>query len=227
MMERAYKKMNAEDTMDQRIKETTTWNASKTGGPGNKRNRSNTQQLAANGGKAYPDQKKIFYELKNKGVLATPKPMDIRTQEWRNNGKYCEYHQDQGHTTEECKSLAREIKRHQKLPDPPKNQQNLKGTVFMISGGDNNKRKEASPEIFSINKKRKEIIYFSDEDLEGINFPHPDPLVISPIINEFRVQRVLVDTGASIDVIYWDAFKNLGLEENQSIPENTPIKGFG
>lgn len=42
----------------------------------------------------------------------------------------------------------------------------------MISGGDNNKRKEASPEILSIDKKRKEIIYFSNEDLEGIKCPH-------------------------------------------------------
>lgn len=37
---------------------------------------------------------------------------------------------------------------------------------------------------------------------------------------------MLVDTGASVDIIYWDAFKNLGLEESSLEVDNTPIKGF-
>lgn len=80
MMERAYKEMNAEDTMDQRIKETTIQNTPRTGGPSNKGNRSNFSQATANGGEFHPNQMKIFCKLKNKGVLATPQPMDVRTQ---------------------------------------------------------------------------------------------------------------------------------------------------
>lgn len=164
MMERTYKEMNSEDTMDQRIKEEMTWN------------------MPIKGGNPHSNQKKLFCELKSKGILSSPRPMDDRTQQSRNNGKFCKYYQDQGHTTKECRSLAKEIERHQpveKLPDPPRTQQNLKGTVFMILGRENNKRKEASSEILSINKKdrKKEIIYFSEDDLSDIKFPHQDPLL--------------------------------------------------
>lgn len=61
--------------------------------------------------------------------------MNTRTLPYRANGKYCEYHQDQDHTTEECRTLAREIEKYQsqeKLPGPSDNRSNLKGTVFMI-----------------------------------------------------------------------------------------------
>lgn len=46
-------------------------------------------------------------------------------------------------------------------------------------------------------------------DLENITTPHADLLVISPIINKFKVNRVLVDIGASVDILYLDAFKNM------------------
>lgn len=95
----------------------------------------------------------------------------------------------------------------------------------MILGESNSKTIEAPNNLPGI-RPRKEVIFFSDEDTEEVKFPHLDPLVISPIINEFLVQRVLVDTGASVDIIYSDAFKNLGLEEKDLSPDNTPIKGF-
>lgn len=120
--------------------------------------------------------------------------------------------------------MAREIEKHQsreKLLGLPKDKQNLKGTVFMILEGDNAKTIE-KPIVLHRKRPRKEIIFFSEEDIREIKFPHLDPLVISPIIGEFLVQRVLVDTGTSVDIIYiiyWDTFKNLGLEEANLTPD--------
>lgn len=176
-----------------------------------------------------PNQIEIYRDLKNEGVLSPTPPMGAKSLPYRNNGKYCEYHQDQGHTTDERRTLAREIEKYQaqeKLPGPPKTQQNLRGTVFMIMGGEANKRK-AQEGKNNVKKSKTTAIYFSDEDTKEVKYPHQDPLVISPIINEFIVQRVLVDTGASVDVMYWDAFKNLGLEESNLTPYSTSIKGFG
>lgn len=44
---------------------------------------------------------------------------------------------------------------------------------------------------------------------------HHDPLVITPIVQrrdqqKIRLDRVLVNTGASVDVLYWNAFDQLG-----------------
>lgn len=156
MMERAYKEMNSEDTMDQRIKEVMTWNTPRINKP--KENRRNFPQTNSENPRS--NQKGMFYELKIKGALTPARPMDTRSQQSRSIGKLCEYHQDQGHTTEECRSLAREIEKHQfaeKLPGPPQAQQNVRGTVFMILGGENSKRKESNPKVFSINKKERKL----------------------------------------------------------------------
>lgn len=43
----------------------------------------------------------------------------------------------------------------------------------------------------------------------GIETPHYDPLIIGILIKETYLLRVLVNIGASIDILYWDVFKNL------------------
>ena len=66
-----------------------------------------------------------------------------------------------------------------------------------------NPRKAYAKEVLQIvgrsSKKAKveTIISFNDDDLEGIKFPHDDPLVIMPVIGNSPVKRVLVDGGAS------------------------------
>lgn len=50
-------------------------------------------------------------------------------------------------------------------------------------------------------------IRFTAKDLEDVTIPHHDPLVVSPIIQRrdggfSKVARVLMDTGASIDILY-------------------------
>lgn len=56
---------------------------------------------------------------------------------------------------------------------------------------------------------------FTDNDLMGITTPYHDPLVITLIVRmkdqvKIRLNRVLIDTSASMDVLYWDAFDQLG-----------------
>lgn len=47
------------------------------------------------------------------------------------------------------------------------------------------------------------------------------------VIRKTRLLQVLIDTGASVDILYWDAFKNLHLREEDVSPNFGPIKGFG
>ncbi|XP_060182646.1 uncharacterized protein LOC132612577 [Lycium barbarum] len=54
-------------------------------------------------------------------------------------------------------------------------------------------------------------ITFNDEDMEGIAQPHNDALVISFLVNKFRIKRVLIDPGSSANIIRWRVIEQLGL----------------
>ncbi|XP_059284867.1 uncharacterized protein LOC132038169 [Lycium ferocissimum] len=47
--------------------------------------------------------------------------------------------------------------------------------------------------------------------MEGITQPHNDALVISVLVNKFRIKRVLIDLGSSANIIRWRVIEQLGL----------------
>ncbi|XP_074337390.1 uncharacterized protein LOC141674578 [Apium graveolens] len=108
----------------------------------------------------------------------------------------------------------------------------------MISGGPTaagtirNSRKAYAREMMSIvgepsKRSKSEItLKFGDPDLEGLKFPQDDPLVITPIVGNCPVMRVLVDNGASIDILFHDIFIRMGYNDSQLTPSNAPIYGF-
>ncbi|XP_022891630.1 uncharacterized protein LOC111406435 [Olea europaea var. sylvestris] len=86
------------------------------------------------------------------------------------------------------------------------NKQPTAGTINIIvrgtaSGGDfSSGRKQYAkqpPIILRPDLGRTEDITFGTDDLEGIAFPHDDALVISAIIANFEVKRIMVDNGSA------------------------------
>ncbi|XP_031106926.1 uncharacterized protein LOC116011573 [Ipomoea triloba] len=75
-------------------------------------------------------------------------------------------------------------------------------------------------------RKRTEPILFSDDDLPLHGEAQNDPLVITLDVNGTDVQRVLVDTGSSVNILYFDVFALLGLSTDQLTPIRTPLSGF-
>ncbi|XP_074356102.1 uncharacterized protein LOC141695786 [Apium graveolens] len=67
---------------------------------------------------------------------------------------------------------------------------------------------------------------FDDFDLEGVKFPHDDPLVIIPIIGNNPIKRVLVENGASLDILLYDTFIKMGYNDYRLTPTDMPIYGF-
>ena len=55
-------------------------------------------------------------------------------------------------------------------------------------------------------------ISFTDADLEGVELPHNDPLVIALKVGGQLVDRILVDLGSAFDIIYKNLFEMLGLK---------------
>lgn len=63
--------------------------------------------------KPQSNQREVSFELNKKGILPTLKTMRSDTREFRDNSKYCEYHQDIGHHIGKCKTLAVSIKQEE------------------------------------------------------------------------------------------------------------------
>ncbi len=62
-----------------------------------------------------------------------------------------------------------------------------------------------------LRKESVEQIVFTDQDLEGVQLPHSDALVITLRIGKFNVKRILIDPGSSAEIMYEPLFRGLGL----------------
>lgn len=69
-------------------------------------------------------------------------------------------------------------------------------------------------------------ISFCDDDLEGVDLPHNDPLVISLKVGDHSVNKILVDTGSSVNVMYNNLFKMLKLKLEDLKPTSCVMRGF-
>ncbi|KAH7850593.1 hypothetical protein Vadar_000281 [Vaccinium darrowii] len=63
-------------------------------------------------------------------------------------------------------------------------------------------------------RSEKQLITFSQKDEVGVIYTHDDPLVITMVVANYQIKRVLVDTGSFADVMYYATFQQLNIEEN-------------
>ncbi|GAA0169005.1 hypothetical protein LIER_23577 [Lithospermum erythrorhizon] len=71
-----------------------------------------------------------------------------------------------------------------------------------------------------------QVISFSDAELRGLELPHDDPVIIALVIANYAVERILVDTGSSADILYLSTYDKLGLALDMLHPMTTPLTGF-
>ena len=69
-------------------------------------------------------------------------------------------------------------------------------------------------------------IAFTEQDLYTVRLPHHDPLVIKLQVNQAILGRVLVDGGSSAEVLFWDVFQKMGLDEEMLVPVESPLVVF-
>ena len=77
-----------------------------------------------------------------------------------------------------------------------------------------------------LRKETTEEIVFTDCDLEGVQLPHSDALVVTMQIGDFEVKRILIDSGNSAEIMYDSLFKGLGLEHKDLDGKVDPLYGF-
>ncbi|WJX84068.1 hypothetical protein P8452_66678 [Trifolium repens] len=67
---------------------------------------------------------------------------------------------------------------------------------------------------------------FTKEDKRKVMAHDDDPLVIQVQILNCDVKRVLIDSGSSADIMYWEAFKAVQLSNEHLLPYNGTLVGF-
>ena len=57
-----------------------------------------------------------------------------------------------------------------------------------------------------IARRESPIIGFSKEDARRLHHPHDEAFVVSILVGDYNVHRVLVDNSSSADILYYTAF---------------------
>ncbi|XP_026459611.1 uncharacterized protein LOC113360303 [Papaver somniferum] len=69
-------------------------------------------------------------------------------------------------------------------------------------------------------------IFFSAQDVPMNDQAHSDPLVITLLIEELGVRRILVDSGSSVGVLFYNTFKRMEFSDDILVPSSYRIYGF-
>ncbi|KAL0340376.1 UNVERIFIED_CONTAM: hypothetical protein Sradi_4554400 [Sesamum radiatum] len=113
------------------------------------------------------------------------------------------------------------------------------GVIAVISGGPTggdsaNARKalvratrgnhwQAPIQVYNVNSEKQEEISFNSQDMDPMRNQNNDALVISATLANFLVKKVLVDSGSSANIIFYDAFVQLGIDNAQFRKVNSPL----
>ncbi|GFZ19944.1 hypothetical protein Acr_28g0006490 [Actinidia rufa] len=155
----------------------------------------------------------VLSEIKHEEFIKWPGKIKTDPQK-RNRNKYCEFHRDHGHNTKDCFQLKEQI------ADIIKRGRGMLGVPL----GRSKKRFIISPRHVLATKPP---ITFSSDDLRGLHLPHDDALVVSAVIANFNVQRILIDSGSSVDILFISAFEKMKIGLDKLHPFHTPLIGFG
>ncbi|XP_019193711.1 PREDICTED: uncharacterized protein LOC109187795 [Ipomoea nil] len=119
-------------------------------------------------------------------------------------------------------------------PDPQSSSRSAsKPTIHVIFGGlEDASRPRESCSVAIVDsrgtgkRQKMEPITFSLEDQPESGDHGMEALVVTIDIMGTYVQRVTVDTGSSVNVLYLDVFKKLKLDKRELIPVGVPWSGF-
>ncbi|GFS40630.1 hypothetical protein Acr_00g0069590 [Actinidia rufa] len=178
----------------------------------------------------------------------------------KNKNKYCEFHRDHGHNTEDCFQLKEQIADlikkgylrkyvadHPTPNSPGRRYGNNRPTVGDIQvihdrfGSNECSSSSKKKHARSAHVRAEEEIYnlsllvvdahlsitFNNDNLRGLHLPHDDALVVSAVIANFNVQRILVDNSSSADILFISAFDKMRIGLDKLHPFHTPLVGLG
>ncbi|XP_070004168.1 uncharacterized protein [Nicotiana sylvestris] len=172
----------------------------------------------------------------------------------RNPDHWCKFHNDHGHKAADCRFLQSKVdhllkqgyltelfsekgkQAYMKNRQEPPKPHSLKRTINVRSGGEdiNDISYTAANKISKVTitqGKRvrhvieEENITFDNADADGVLTSHNDALVISLIVHDTNVKRVLIDPGSSANIILLRVLREMQTED-RIIPKAHTLSGF-
>ncbi|GJR31190.1 hypothetical protein Tco_1107422 [Tanacetum coccineum] len=171
------------------------------------------------------------------GKFKPPPPM-VTPVEKRSSNKFCDFHNDKGHNTDECMQLKKQI---EELVGAGKLSHLIKdimqGRDQMKIGKKKALAKDKSLVIYMVqlwHRMTRQKVTQSFARVGEITFPPltttkgtEGPLVIEAEIGGHMIHCMYVDRGSSTEVLYEHCFNRLRPEiKNQMVPATTSLTGF-
>ncbi|XP_061367457.1 uncharacterized protein LOC133310537 [Gastrolobium bilobum] len=160
----------------------------------------------------------------------------IRTQGWKNNrkkrgGRPMSPPREKRHKEE---SRGKKPTREDDEFVEPEFECNVISGAFRGGGDTMNARRKYLREVLSIRerpkfkeaKKEPPILYFPKKELEDVMPGRVDGLVITSTLVNCKVKKIFMDNGSCADIILWQAFRKMNLDEEDLKPCNTALIAF-
>ncbi|XP_024020099.1 uncharacterized protein LOC112091242 [Morus notabilis] len=197
----------------------------------------------------------VFNQVSRGNLLRQPKAMKSDPSR-RNQKKFCRFHGDVGHHTNDCADLKDEIERviregrlqefkaerrprndgHGGQNDGRRREENqrledheLVGVIRTVLGGPyigGDSRRSQKDYAHEARGYSHTDMAFNEDDASGVHFPHNDALVVEAMIGNHTVCRILVDNGSSMDLLYSDCLEKMGIQKEQLEKTSRPLYGF-
>nr|GEW64325.1 reverse transcriptase domain-containing protein [Tanacetum cinerariifolium] len=153
-----------------------------------------------------------------------PPPPMVTPVEKRSSNKFCDFHNDKGHRTDECMQLKKQIEENQTRTGPVK-----KGKKETASKD----KPTTKYMVQSWQRTVKQKMTQSFERVEEIAFPQlaasngtEGPLVIEAEIGGHMIHRMYIDGGSSMKILYEHCFNRLRPEiKSQMVLATTLLTG--
>ncbi|XP_055961892.1 uncharacterized protein LOC130015559 [Mercurialis annua] len=177
--------------------------------------------------------------------------------EIRDTRKYPKFHEDYGHETDSCRDLKAEIERmidtgelrkfvarkekgndkgeKRSRDDKAKEKEDerpskILGTIHMINGGGHSSsaiRRKQRREVMNIRETHMPPVIFHVEDYEHFKAPLNDALVVTTSIENWNIERILINEGSAVNLMTNVAYKMLGGTASRLRRVPIPLSGLG
>ncbi|XP_061365369.1 uncharacterized protein LOC133308706 [Gastrolobium bilobum] len=164
--------------------------------------------------------------------------------------RYCTFHDGPGHTIDECWDLRDPGRRKKQTEDNKGKKAKSNSNEFLESefecnvinralggrGESSSVRRKYLREVLSVREREKfkedsskpepPLLYFTKEKLRDVVMGHEDGLIITNTLVNYCVKKIFVDPGSCADILLWDAFKRMNVDEEDLKPCKTMLIAF-